>query len=131
MSLVLQPVPPRSPLAQKCPIRDILDCIGDRWSVLVLATLRTETLRFTALRRAIGDISPRMLAQTVRTLERDGYVRRKVYPTIPPKVEYSLTPLGRSLLQRLDPLVDWASAHHNDVRKARRAYVPPAASAAL
>lgn len=66
----------------------MLDCIGDRWSLLTLTTLAGGTLRFTELKRAIGDISQRMLAQTLRTLEREGYVSRKVYATIPPKVEY-------------------------------------------
>ncbi len=94
-------------------------------------TLANGTLRFTQLKRAIGDISQRMLAQTLRTLERDGYVSRKVYPTIPPKVEYSLTALGRSLLVKVEPLVEWAEENHGSVRKARKAYTPPAANLAL
>lgn len=125
------PVPPRSGLATQCPVRDVLDCIGDRWSVLALLTLAPRTLRFTELKRAIGDISQRMLAQTLRTLERDGYVTRKVYPTVPPKVEYSLTVLGRSLLTKLEPLIAWADANHDRVRRARKAYVPPAATPPL
>jgi len=82
------------PLAERCPIRDVLDRVGDRWSLLALTTLEGGTLRFTALKRAIGDISQRMLAQTLRGLERDGYVTRTVHPTVPPKVEYALTPPG-------------------------------------
>ena len=112
-------------------MRDVLDCIGDRWSLLTLLTLAGGTLRFTELKRAIGDISQRMLAQTLRALERDGYISRKVYPTIPPKVEYSLTALGRSLLARVEPLVVWADENHARVRQARQAYSPPAANPAL
>jgi len=83
------------------------------------------------VKRAIGDISPRMLAQTLRTLERDGYVARKVHPTIPPKVEYRLTTLGRSLFGKIEALVDWAAANHDRVRAARAAYLPPAPVEAL
>lgn len=131
MSIRLLPVEPGSEHAERCPVRDVLDCIGDRWSMLVLLTLSKGTLRFTALKRAIGDISQRMLAQTLRGLERDGYVEREVFPTIPPKVEYSLTPLGKSLLDKVEPLVEWADANHARVRKARSRYVPPAAATAL
>lgn len=130
-TLKFPPVDPGSDDAACCPVRDVLDVIGDRWSLLALTTLSSGTLRFTQLKRAIGDISQRMLAQTLRTLERDGYLSRKVYPTIPPKVEYTLTPLGRSLLGRLEPLIEWASANHSRVRKARKAYVPPVAISAL
>ena len=116
-------------IASKCPIRDVLDRIGDRWSVLVLHTLEARTLRFTELRRAIGDdISPRMLAQTLRHLEQDGLVRRTPHATVPPRVDYALTPLGRSLLEPMEALVRWAETHHDDVRHARRAYVPPASA---
>lgn len=125
------PVPPGSDLGQRCPVRDVLDCIGDKWSLLTLTILADGTLRFTELKRAIGDISQRMLAQTLRCLERDGYVTRKVHPTIPPKVEYTLTALGRSLLEHLVPLIDWAQAHHARVRRARNEYVPPPSASAL
>ena len=125
--------PPMKPGADTsaCPIRDVLDCIGDRWSLLTLTTLAGGTLRFTELKRAIGDISQRMLAQTLRTLEREGYVSRKVYATIPPKVEYRLTTLGQSLLGEVAPLVAWAERNHDKVRQSRRTYTPPAAIAAL
>lgn len=113
--------------SEQCPVRDVLDCIGDRWSLLTLLILASGTLRFTQLKRAIGDISQRMLAQTLRTLERDGYVSRKAHPTIPPKVEYSLTAFGRSLLGKVEPLVEWADRNHDRVRAARKSYVPPAA----
>lgn len=113
---------------EKCPIRDILDGIGDRWSLLVLWSLSEGTLRFTALKREIGDISQRMLAQTLRGLERDGFISRKAYPTIPPRVDYALTPLGRSFLKQLEALVAWADGNHAAVRSARAAYIPPAAA---
>jgi DNA-binding HxlR family transcriptional regulator len=129
MKINLPPVQPGSLQAKRCPVRDVLDCIGDRWSLLTLLALQQGTLRFTAVKRAIGDISQRMLAQTLRTLEQDGYVRRTVYPTVPPKVEYQLTELGESLLSKVAPLVAWADENHARVRKARKAYVRPAASA--
>lgn len=112
-------------------MRDVLDRIGDRWSLLVLLTLSAGTMRFTVLKRAVGDISQRMLAQTLRTLEQDGFVKRTVHPTVPPKVEYTLTPLGRSLLEPVAALTDWAAKHHDAVRKARKAYVPPAVPESL
>jgi DNA-binding HxlR family transcriptional regulator len=130
-SLQLLPVKPGSNQAERCPVRDVLDCIGDRWSLLALLALAEGTLRFTELKRAIGDISQRMLAQTLRTLERDGYVTREVFPTIPPKVEYTLTDLGESLLTKVKPLIVWADENHARVRKARKAYVPPQPAVAL
>lgn len=131
VSLSLPPVEPGSGREVRCPVRDVLDCIGDRWSLLTLLALRDGTLRFTELKRAIGDISQRMLAQTLRTLERDGYVTRAVHATVPPKVEYTLTDLGQSLLAQLEPLVRWANENHARVRKARKAYVPPEPAKAL
>lgn len=130
-SLQLPPVEPGSGHETRCPVRDVLDCIGDRWSLLTLSALEDGTLRFTELKRAIGDISQRMLAQTLRTLERDGYVTREVFPTIPPRVEYTLTDLGESLLARVKPLVRWAEENHARVRKARKAFAPPPAATAL
>jgi DNA-binding HxlR family transcriptional regulator len=127
----LPPVEADTDHAERCPVRDVLDCVGDRWSLLALTALAPGTLRFTELKRTIGDISPRMLAVTLRNLERDGYVSRKVHPTIPPKVEYRLTPMGTTLLAHVEPLIKWADANHDRVRKARKAYVPPAPIAAL
>ena len=87
---------------EKCPVRDVLDRIGDAWSVLVILLVGEHgPYRFNALKRAIGDISQRMLAVTLRHLERDGLISRRVFPTNPPQVEYALTDLGRSLLDRL------------------------------
>ncbi len=116
--------------AARCPVRDVLARVSDRWSVLVLVALRAETRRFTALKREIGDISQRMLAQTLRRLEQDGLVERTAYATIPPRVDYALTPLGRSLLAQLEELVAWADTHHPAIREARARYVPPPAPSA-
>ena len=127
----LLPVEPDSNQSTNCPIRDVLDRIGDRWSLLVLLTLSDGTMRFSVLKRAIGDISQRMLAQTLRTLEQDGLLTREAFPTIPPRVEYTLTKMGHSLLAKLEPLVEWAGQHHKAVKAARKAYVPPLQSAAL
>jgi DNA-binding HxlR family transcriptional regulator len=128
MNLKFKPVERGTDHALQCPIRDVLDRIGDRWSLLILATLSQGTMRFTVLKRAVGDISQRMLAQTLRTLEQDGLLTRKVYPSIPPKVEYTLTLLGESLLEKLMPVFQWAEDHHGDVKAARAAYVPPESS---
>jgi DNA-binding HxlR family transcriptional regulator len=112
--------------SQSCPIRDVLDRVGDRWSMLVLCTLAKHgTMRFSVLKRQIEDISQRMLAQTLRRLEQDGLLSRKVHPSVPPRVEYALTALGESLLSPIHALVSWAKRNHRRVRAARRAYVPP------
>lgn len=117
-------------LVENCPIRDVLDRLGDRWTVLVLHELATGTLRFSEIRKRIADISPRMLAQTLRQLEQDGLATRAVFPSIPPRVEYALTPLGRSFFERVEMLAQWAADNHDAVRAARRAYVAPLANAA-
>ncbi|MGE0745577.1 MAG: winged helix-turn-helix transcriptional regulator [Rhodospirillales bacterium] len=110
-----------------CPIRDVLDRIADRWSLLVLHALAGGVRRFTELKRDIGDVSQRSLAQTLRRLEENGLVSRTVYPTIPPRVDYALTPLGRSLLEPMEALVRWAAAHRPAIVEARRTYVRPTA----
>jgi DNA-binding HxlR family transcriptional regulator len=125
MHIELQPVLPDTGDAEDCPIRNVLDHIGDQWSLLVLLKLVQGTHRFTELQRSIGDISKRMLAETLRKLERDGFVSRKVYASVPPKVEYQLCPLGESLTTQLQPLVAWANKNHDAVRKARKAYKAP------
>ena len=113
-------------------VRMQLDRLGDRWTILVLLTLEDAgTLRFTALRSKISDVSQRMLAQTLRRIERDGLVARMVYPTIPPRVEYSLTALGRSFLRPLRDLVSWARRNRDKVQKARATYQPPPQEMAL
>ena len=112
-----------SPAAEACPVRDVLDRIGDQWSVLVILLLGEQgPYRFNALKRAIGDISQRMLAVTLRHLERDGLISRTVFPTNPPQVEYALTELGRSLLDRLGGLAAWALDNHAPIKAARKDY---------
>ena len=108
--------------ATNCPVRDVLDRIGDKWSVLILMMLAREPKRFSALNKAVGDISKRMLTQTLRALQRDGLVERTVYPTTPPRVDYRLTDLGRSSLQPLAGLIVWADRRHDDIRTARDAF---------
>ena len=104
---------------EACPVRGVLDRIGDKWSVLIVLTLAGAPHRFGALRRAVPDISQRMLTQTLRDLERDGLLSRTVHPTKPPSVEYALTPLGDSLLVPLSGLVRWADEHHAEILAAR------------
>ncbi|MGO4475074.1 winged helix-turn-helix transcriptional regulator [Massilia sp. 2TAF26] len=111
--------------ADGCPIRDILDRIGDQWTLLVLHSLDCGTLRFNELMRAIGDVSKQMLSTTLKRLEEDGFVLRTVYPEVPPRVEYELTPLGRSFMVPMRGLVDWANRHHEAIRDARRQYRLP------
>ncbi|PZP60631.1 winged helix-turn-helix transcriptional regulator [Pseudoxanthomonas winnipegensis] len=111
-----------APYADHCPVRDVLDRLGDRWSTLVLQALKDAPLRFAALQRAIDDVSKRMLAKTLRGLEEDGLITRTVYPSKPPAVEYALTPLGRSFVPQIEALVAWAEIHHDAIRSARRLY---------
>ncbi|EJZ18136.1 helix-turn-helix transcriptional regulator [Rhizobium sp. Pop5] len=102
-----------------CPVRDMMQQIGGKWSTLLLEVLAAEPRRFGELRRMLPDISQRMLTQTLRDLQRDGYIAREVFPTKPPSVEYSMTDLGRSLYQPLSQLLNWAEANHEAVRAAR------------
>lgn len=111
----------------RCPVRGVLDRIGDKWSTLIVITLAERPLRFGALRRTIPDISQRMLTQTLRDLQRDGLISRHVFPTQPPSVEYRLTEMGQSLLEPLAGLVRWAEAHHGAIRGARSDYDQQAA----
>lgn len=113
---------PEAEITQPCPIRDVLDRIGDRWSLLVLETLGAGRMRFSALNRAIGDISRQMLSRTLKRLEQDGFVKRTQFPEIPPRVEYELTDLGRSFLEPMLALVAWADANHLRICRARRDY---------
>ncbi len=105
-----------------CPLRDILDRVGDKWSVLVVVLLREGKLRFSDLRRSIEGISQRMLTHTLRQLERDGLVERTVYPSVPMRVEYELTALGRTLIGPLTTLAEWAESHRGAILSARAAY---------
>lgn len=90
-----------------CPSRDVLKRVTSRWSVLILLALQDQTLRFSALRRAVGGVSERMLAQNLRYLEEDGFVQRIAYDVVPPHVEYCLTPLGREVGEQVVGLADW------------------------
>lgn len=105
-----------------CPTRQILDRIGDKWAVLILLLLRDETMRFNQLRRSIEGISQKMLAQVLRSLERDGLISRRVIPTVPVTVEYSILPLGLTLAAAVDPLRDWAERNLQKVLAAQRRY---------
>jgi len=102
-----------------CPVRDMMQQIGGKWSTLLLEVLADRPYRFGELRRMIPDISQRMLTQTLRDLQRDGYIEREVFPTKPPSVEYRITDLGRSLYATMAPLLNWAEANHDAVRAAR------------
>ena len=100
-----------SVLEPQCPSRLVLDRIADKWTALVIQILARGTMRYAQLQRAIGGISQKMLTQTLRSLERDGLVQRTVHPVIPPKVEYSLTRLGRTLIEPLHALCRWSEKH--------------------
>jgi DNA-binding HxlR family transcriptional regulator len=107
---------------EDCEVRQILDRIADKWSLLVIALLDGRRLRFTELRQSIDGISQRMLARTLRHLERDGLVSRTVYASVPPRVDYELTPLGATLHDTIRALVTWTEAHQNEIAAARAAY---------
>jgi DNA-binding HxlR family transcriptional regulator len=105
-----------------CRVREVLDRVGDKWSLYVIETLGGGTRRFSDLRRMIDGISQRMLTVTLRGLERDGLVTRTVHPTVPPRVEYALTPMGRTLLDTVCTLLRWAQDHLPEIDAARAAY---------
>lgn len=105
-----------------CPVRGVLDRIGDTWSLLVVVRLGVEPLRFRELMRQVGGISQRMLTVTLRALERDGLVTRRVIDRTPPGVEYGLSDLGVSLLPAIQNLADWALAHDADIQRSRHAF---------
>jgi len=105
-----------------CRVREVLDRVGDKWSLYVVNLLGNGTKRFSELHRTIDGITPRMLTVTLRTLERDGLVSRVVFPVVPPRVEYSLTTMGKTLLEAVEPLMEWASAHLGEIDSARKRY---------
>ncbi|MEU6484970.1 helix-turn-helix domain-containing protein [Streptomyces sp. NPDC046887] len=105
-----------------CPSRAILEHVTSRWGVLVLAALLDRSYRFSELRRHVGGVSEKMLAQTLQTLERDGFVHRDAKPVIPPRVDYSLTPLGREAAEQVAALARWTERQVETVRAARAAY---------
>lgn len=113
-------MPAKSDLKERCPVRGVLDRVGDQWSVLVLEMLDGRILRFNELLREIGDISRQMLSRTLKRLEEDGFVTRTLYPEVPPRVEYQLTELGQSFLVPMQALVRWADTHHALIKAARR-----------
>ncbi|MGR4878022.1 winged helix-turn-helix transcriptional regulator [Streptomyces sp. LARHCF249] len=105
---------------EDCGIREVLDRIGDKWSVLVVVELAQGVRRFRQLQRALPGISQRMLTLTVRRLERDGLVTRTVHPTVPPQVEYALTTMGHSLTHLVKALADWSADHRDAIARARQ-----------
>jgi DNA-binding HxlR family transcriptional regulator len=121
-SSTIEPNPDAAIHPDECRLREVLDRVGDKWSVLVIYLLGDGTRRFMDLLRSIDGISQRMLTVTLRGLERDGLVTRTVHPVVPPRVDYALTPLGRTLLESIGPLMAWSVAHTGDVGAARAAY---------
>jgi DNA-binding HxlR family transcriptional regulator len=121
-------VPITIQMTDDCPIRDVLDRVGDKWSVLIVVLLGQRTHRFSELSRAIEGISQRMLTHTLRALARDGLVSRTVHASVPPRVDYELTELGRTLLGPLTALDEWANTHRDDIRAARERHDREAAA---
>lgn len=105
-----------------CRVREILERVGDKWSLFVISRLGDGPKRFTVIKQSVDGISQRMLTVTLRGLERDGIVSRTMYPVIPPRVEYELTSLGRTLLDAVGALMTWADAHLDEIDSARAAY---------
>lgn len=111
-----------NPYVRDCPTRQVLDRIGDRWTVLVVGTLAKGPLRYSEIAERVDGVSQKMLTQTLRALERDGLVTRTMYPQIPPRVEYELTAEGRSLQEPLRILEQWATTHIETILTAREEY---------
>ncbi|MFF3504273.1 winged helix-turn-helix transcriptional regulator [Streptomyces sp. NPDC003247] len=105
-----------------CRVRDVLDRVGSKWTVTVIHELGSGSRRFTEIKNAVPGISQRMLTETLRGLERDGLVERTVHPVVPPRVDYELTSLGRTLLESVRTVLDWALEHVDDIDVARKAY---------
>ncbi len=110
---------PADVFSAKCPTRQVLDHIAGKWTILVVDALLEGTMRYTDLSRRIEGVSQKMLTQTLRSLEGDGFITRTVHPTIPPRVEYDLTPLGRSLAEPITALRRWTENHINEIEQAR------------
>ncbi|MFI6533311.1 winged helix-turn-helix transcriptional regulator [Nonomuraea sp. NPDC050547] len=123
-SIQAHELPRPVPLAEldECPVGGVFRRMGDRWSLLLVALLGEGPRRYNELHRSIEGISQRMLTRTLRGLEVDGLVRREVFPTVPPSVEYSLTPLGRTLLEPVSALADWAVRHKAEINESRSRY---------
>lgn len=109
----------RDVYARNCPCRDVLDLVASKWSALVIGALEGGAMRFGALRRRIEGVTQKMLTQTLRELERDGLVTRRVYPTVPPAVEYELSDLGRGVAGPLAAIRDWSEQHLDQIQAAR------------
>ncbi|GKW24710.1 putative HTH-type transcriptional regulator YtfH [Pectobacterium carotovorum subsp. carotovorum] len=118
-------LPTGNVLAEKCPSRQILNHVTSRWGVLILIALLDDTHRFSQLRRRIGGVSERMLAQTLQWLESDGFVLRTAYPVVPPHVEYSLTPLGKEVGERVKELAVWIEGNLGDILAAQQSVEKP------
>ena len=103
-------------LDANCPLRQMFDLIGDRWTSTVLFVISDGVKRYSELQKQIPDVTKKMLTQTLRTLERDGLVERTVYPVVPPKTEYRLTPLGLRFLEPIAALAEWAKSHQKDLK---------------
>ena len=113
----------RNALYPNCPVRNVLSRVGDNWSMLILFTLESHpTIRFKELQRNIPDISQKILTATLKTLEADGLIKREVFPEVPPRVEYSLTAKGLSLLPLIDNLLTWASDNMEDIIASRKQF---------
>jgi DNA-binding HxlR family transcriptional regulator len=121
-SHLLETTPPWNVFDSHCPTRQVLDLIADKWTVLVIRRLSDGTLRFAQLPRSVDGISQKVLTNILRGLERDGIVTRRIYASVPPKVEYSLTSLGRSLCGLVEGICDWAEANIEHVQTAREEY---------
>lgn len=107
-------------MVEECPIRNVLDRFGDKWSVLVLMILgENGTMRFSEIGKLIGNVSQKMLTVTLRTLETDGLIARKIYPEVPPRVEYTLTDIGQSLLPHIQSLAEWAHTNMPVIAQSR------------
>ena len=116
------PTPLIDPYKANCPSRQVLDLIGDKWASLLILLLADEPKRFSTLQRSIQGISQKMLTQTLRSLERDGLISRTLYPEVPPRVEYALTPLGKTLCAPISAIVHWAEEHIDEVAAAQVTY---------
>lgn len=120
MTAVLDlPLHAPDPFDPRCPTRLLLDRIADKWTVLLLVVISNGPMRFNALKRQVGGISQKVLSQTLKSLERDGFVTRRAYATVPVTVEYALTPLGASLERTLAPLAQWASENIDVIARAQ------------
>lgn len=117
------PMSPRNNRVERCPaVREVLNRVGDKWSVQIVSLLGDGPMRFSELRRSIEGISQRMLTLTVRGLERDGIITRTVFPEIPPRVEYELTKLGNTLLEPIQGLAEWAEKYRTSIQDAREKF---------